>query len=524
MDFVNGVGTSLQHGFTEIQIEIIYWLWVNGFMRKHAIYYFSAFITGMCIMIIELSAARLMAPYFGNSLYVWTNIIGLVMVALAIGYFLGGRLADKEPRRELYFALIFITGLWSLFIPFFSPILFQELSAGFTNLALTVKWGSFFAVVFLFVIPMVLLGMMVPFTVKLVIQKISEMGKESGQISAVSALGSLIGSFLPAFVLMPLLGTSKTFIFTGILLILLAALGLRKWWVFILATLACSLFWLVSPVYANSALIYSEDSPYGYIFVTEDSHGVRRLHVDNPLGTQSIYDSESIIPSSKYYYSYFGVLPTMVQNPKSVLILGHAGGSFTHILNAYYPDLEITGIELDPAVTRIAEEYFALDEALVTLVHADARTYLQATKETYDLIFIDTYHASNIPAHLATQGFFNAAAEKLNFGGIVALNAASNEGLFLESLSASFASQFEFAARLKIPDSYNFMILGSDNAFEFYSNIPDDLAAKKEYFIKWLKPISLKDNVSIFTDEKMSEIEILTEQMHMDLMQNFKRD
>lgn len=88
-------------------------------MHKHALYYLSAFVTGMCVMIIELSVSRLMAPYFGNSLYVWTNIIGLIMVALAIGYFFGGRLADKEPRREVYFALIFITGLWSLAIPFF---------------------------------------------------------------------------------------------------------------------------------------------------------------------------------------------------------------------------------------------------------------------------------------------------------------------------------------------------------------------------------------------------------------------
>lgn len=493
-------------------------------MHKHALYYLSAFVTGMCVMIIELSVSRLMAPYFGNSLYVWTNIIGLIMVALAIGYFFGGRLADKEPRREVYFALIFITGLWSLAIPFFSPLLFEQLTTGFSNLALTVKWGSFFAVAFLFVIPMVFLGMMVPFTVKLIIQKVSQMGKESGQISAVSTVGSLVGSFLPAFVLIPLLGTTKTFVFTGVLLILLAALGLRKWWVFVVAVCAAALFWLVPPVYAHAALIYSEDSPYGTIFVTEDAEGVRRLHIDNILGTQSIYDPDSIIPNPKYYYSYFGVLPTMVEDPKTVLVLGHAGGTFTRIFNAYYPDLALTGVELDPAITEVAQLYFGLDEASVEVIHSDARVYLQGTDQNYDLILIDTYHGSHIPPHLATQEFFEVAAKHLNPGGVLALNAASDDGLFLESLSATFASQFEYAARMAIPDSYNAMILGSQEDFSFYSGIPEDLVSKKEALVEGLEPIISQDGAVIFTDEKMSEIEILTEQMHMDLMQNFKRD
>jgi len=491
-------------------------------MKKHLLYYFSAFICGMAVMAVELSAARLLAPYFGNSLYVWTNVIGLIMVALAAGYYFGGRLADKNPRREVYFALILLTGFWTVLIPFFSPLLFEQLTTGFSNLALAVKWGSFFAVTFLFALPMFLLGMIVPFTVKMVIQNVAKVGSLSGKISTVSTLGSLVGTFLPAFLLIPVFGTTKTFIFIGLLLIFLAAFGLRKWWVFILATLGLGLFWLVPPVYANDAVIYAKDSPYGYIFVTEDAEGVRRLHIDNPLGTQSIYNPASVLPEEHYYYSYFGVLPSMIEEPKTVLILGHAGGSFTRIFNTYYPELEITGVEIDPAVTRIAEEYMGLSDATVNIVHADARTFLLNTEEQYDLILIDTYHASNIPAHLATQEFYALAASHLDEDGILALNAASDEGPFLNALAATLASQFEFAAYLNIPDSFNAMIIGSNKAFDFYTDSPEDLAGKRDYLYQYLTSVTeLISNSEIFTDEKMSRVEIFTEQMYMQIIKEF---
>ncbi len=489
-------------------------------MQKHLLYYFSAFVCGMAVMAVEISAARLMSPYFGNSLYVWTNIIGLIMVALAGGYYFGGRLADKHPHRDAYFALVFLTGVWTVLIPFAAPALFENLTTGFSNLALTVKWGSFFAVAFLFAVPMFLLGMIVPFTVKLVIKNVASMGRESGQISTISTLGSLVGTFLPAFVLIPVLGTTKTFVFVGLMLIFLAAFGLRKWWTFFLALAGVGLFWLVPPVYASDDVIYSEDSPYGYIFITEDEEGVRRLHIDNPLGTQSVYDPNSVIPDDRYYYSYFGVLPAMVQSPKKVLILGHAGGTFTRIFNAYWPELEITGVELDPAVTRISQEYLGLSDADVEIVHADARTFLQNTDESYDLILIDTYHASNIPAHLATEEFFALAASRLNEDGVLALNAASAQGVFLDTLVNTVASAFTEVGRVQIPGSFNTMIIGHDGFG--IGEVPEALAERSAYVQAKLKTVTYDAALESFTDDKMSRIEILTEQMYMELMQGFK--
>ncbi|MEK9159228.1 MAG: fused MFS/spermidine synthase [Patescibacteria group bacterium] len=489
-------------------------------MHKHLLYYFSAFICGMAVMAVEVSAARLLAPYFGNSLYVWTNILGLVMVALAAGYYFGGRLADKHPNRDAYFALVFLTGVWTVLIPFAAPALFENLTTGFPNLALTVKWGSFFAVGFLLTVPMFLLGMIVPFTVKLVIKNVASMGRESGQISTVSTLGSLLGTFLPAFLLIPTMGTTKTFVFIGLVLIFLAAFGLRKWWAGLLALAGLGLFLVVPPVYANGDVIHAEDSPYGYIFVTEDEEGVRRLHIDNPLGTQSVYDPDSVIPGERYYYSYFGVLPALVDAPQTMLILGHAGGSFTRIFNSYYPQIEITGVEIDPVVTRISQEYMGLSEAEVEIVHADARTFLEYTDQRYDLILIDTYHSSNIPAHLATQEFFALAESRLTEDGVLALNAASAEGVFLDTLVNTLASAFTEVGTVKIPNSFNTMIVGHEG-FEM-SAVPQALADKAAYVQENLEITAHTAALESFTDDKMSRIEILTEQMYLELMKGFK--
>ncbi len=490
-------------------------------MRNPSLYYVSAFISGLAVMAVELSAARLLAPYFGSSLYVWTNVIGLVMVALAGGYYFGGRLADKRPLNEVYFALIFITGLWVLFIPFFAPTLFDGLVKSFENLALIVKWGSFFAVAFLFVFPLFMMGMVVPFTVKMVVKDVRHMGSQSGQISMVSTAGSLVGSFLPAFVLIPYLGTTNTFVFVGLLMIFNAAWGLKKWWVLLVALAGVSLFWLTPPVYASDDVIYAKDSPYGYIFVTEDSTGVRRLHVDNPLGTQSIFDPDSVLPEERYYYSYFGLLPAMMDEPKKVLILGHAGGSFTRIFNAYYPELAITGIEIDPAITLAATETMELDEANVKIVHADARTFLLTTDENYDLILADTYHGMNIPPHLATEEFFELAQSRLNEGGILAINVASGESEMLTVLENTLANTFAKVAEFPIPDSYNTMVLARDEGEFTMKNVPTQLFEKAAVFDA--ETIAATSGET-FTDDKMTRIELLTEDMLMNLMKQFKQD
>ena len=490
-------------------------------MKKLPLYYFSAFISGMVVMAVELSATRLLAPYFGNSLYIWTNLIGLIMVALAAGYYCGGIFADGHPSDHAYFGLILLTGTWVVAIPFFSATVSNFLLHSFPNLAMAERFGSFFAVLFFFAFHMFVLGMMVPFTVKMIVQKVKDIGRISGKISMTSTLGSLVGTFFPVLVLVPYLGTTKTFVFVGLILVYLSAFGLRNWRVFLLATLGLALFWVVPPVYANSQIIAAEDSAYGYIFITENEEGVRSLHIDNPLGTQSLYDPASPIPDERYYYSYFGVLPAMQENTQKVLILGHAGGSFTRIFNAYYPQLQLTGVEIDPAVTRMAQEYMGLKGANVNVVHSDARTFLQNTSETYDLILLDTYHVSSIPSHLATEEFFRLASEHLNEDGILALNAAAPESELLTVLKNTLASVFADTGTLPIPGSFNTMLVGSADSHFSPGEVPADLEYQKETLLSDLTRVNYDANVEVFTDEKPLRIDLLTEEMSMDLLEGF---
>jgi len=395
-------------------------------IKPQKLYLFSAFLCGLVVMAIEMSASRVLAPYFGNSLYVWTNVIGLVMVALAIGYYLGCRVSYLRPNSNLYFLLILITGAWTLLTPFIARVLLPILSTGFANLYTVTLAGSFISVCVLFVLPLLFLGMIVPFTVKLYVHDLPTLGSASGKISTISTAGSLVGTFFPVFVLIPVFGTMNTFIFLGILLILLSALGLKNKWILIFGISFFLLFFLTPKVFAGECVIASDESPYGFISVTEDESGIRRLHVENQIGTQSIYDPSDPISGDRYYYGYFAVLPAMIENPKDVLILGHAGGTFTRLYNEYYPELSITGIEIDPAVTNMANEYMGLLDADVNIVHADARTYVLNTDQKYDLILVDAYHSASIPAHLATSEFFELCKSSLTEGGILAINVASS--------------------------------------------------------------------------------------------------
>ncbi|QQR55289.1 fused MFS/spermidine synthase [Candidatus Peregrinibacteria bacterium] len=210
-------------------------------MKSRFVYFVSAALCGAVVMGVELSASRLLAPYFGNSLYVWTNVIAVVLLALAGGYFYGGKLADRRPEPKLYFSLIAATGFWILLIPFLIQFFSEVVVSLSPNLAFAVRLGSLFIAALFFLLPLFMLGMMVPFTLKLLQPSAEHVASVSGRLSMVSTLGSLVGTFLPTFFLIPLLGTTKTFLVLGFVLLFLAVYGLknRLFWV---RRCCCSVF------------------------------------------------------------------------------------------------------------------------------------------------------------------------------------------------------------------------------------------------------------------------------------------
>ncbi len=481
------------------------------------LYYATAFFCGMVVMMLELSASRLIAPYFGNSLFVWTNVIGLVLLGLSLGYYLGGRWADEKAEPKHYFSLVLGAGLWVFCTPFLASSLLPKLLAVFPNFALTVGLGSFLAVLLLFVLPMVFLGMIVPFTVKLLAHQLKDIGSVSGRVSMVSTFGSLCGTFLPAFVLIPMIGTFRSFFLAGAILIALALFALRRKGGLVLLGIFLGLIWSL-PVSLAQNVIYDHESSYGHIFVQEDAEGRLHLHVDHFLGTQSIYDPDHLL--TEHYYSSFMALPTLVKTPKSILILGHAGGSFTRLLNAFYPDIKVTGVELDPAVTEAARATMDLDKAEVNLVHADARAFLSKSEERYDLIFIDTYHNAQIPAHLATQEFFELVQAHLTEEGVAALNVASKDGDLLWALENTFAKVFGSAQAFLVPGSYNTMVFSGDLLQESVS--PEELRPYVERVHAETQSILFDPQKNVFTDDKSSLVDLLSEKMWLNLLTNYK--
>lgn len=492
-------------------------------MSTRLFYFFSVFLSGLVIMAVEMTSSRLLAPYFGSSLVVWTNVIGLVMIALTLGYYLGGHLADRRPSRLLYFSLLLFAGAWIMITPFLSAFLFPILFSSFSDLSGLLIFGSFLSAFVFLGLPMMLLGMTLPLTLKLINEKRSEIGRDSGRVSASSTVGSILGTFLPAFLLIPTFGIIKTFFLLGFVLIFLAAVGLRKIWAILIVLLSLLVFWSDPKVFfleEEMTYVHQEESLYSGIYVIEDPSGLLYLQMGSVWGIQSIYNPHgSAVPA---YYPFVGVLPSFVEDPKEVLILGHGGGTFTHFFNDYFPDLEITGVELDPAVTEVAQLYLGLAEAEVTLYNGDARLFLLNHEKQYDLILIDTYKGTSIPAHLATQEFFEEVESHLSPGGLIAVNAAAIPSPFLTTLKNTMASSLGTTFSVNIPDHYNVLLLAGPKVLPYPTHVPEDLLPYAESISNSYEENSYQENELVFTDDKLTIVELLGEEMQLELLSKIK--
>ncbi len=188
--------------------------------------YLVVFISGMTTLAVELSASRLLGNVFGTSNIVWANVIGLMLLYLTVGYFFGGRLADRSPHRLTLCRILVWAAFLSALIPLVSRPILQSAAAAFSQFDAGLTLGSFAAVLLLFSVPVTLLGMVSPFVIRLAVDDLKTAGTTSGQIYAVSTFGSILGTFLPTLVLIPGIGTTATFLLFAGVLFAVAWLGL----------------------------------------------------------------------------------------------------------------------------------------------------------------------------------------------------------------------------------------------------------------------------------------------------------
>lgn len=484
-----------------------------------------AFISGMVIMSIEMSASRLLAPYFGTSIFVWTNVIGLVMIALSLGYYIGGKLADKKPSKSLLLKIIVIASIFIIIIPFIvRPVvslssidIFKARPSSFVILA-----GSFFATLFLFAIPIFLLGMVSPFIIRLLTKDRKNVGNIAGSIFAFSTIGSILGTFLSTILLIPAIGTKKTIIISALVLLFFSLIGLirnnKKYLLlFLFFPLAFINFYNIKN---TPGTLHEGESAYQYIQIVEKKDKTRQMLFNEGLGINSIYNPEKILTG--FYYDYYNILPYLRDEiHKNVLVIGLAGGTIPRQYNYFFndEDIEIDGVEIDNEVIEAAKNYFDVSFSNLNIYNEEGRMFLKRSKANYDIIIIDAYNNQlHIPFHLTTDEFFEEVKNKLNSDGIIAINinAFSNSSELLIAITNTISSVFENVYVMPIKGSYNFMVIGSGDEIDFNivnsKTYNEDLKIIFNNIIEGAKKYTYDPFKTTLTDDR-APIEYLTDKM-----------
>jgi len=320
--------------------------------------------------------------------------------------------------------------------------------------------GSFLACVVLFVPSVLLLGMVTPFAIRIGIREMDRAGSTAGRIFALSTAGSLLGTFMPPLVTIPLIGTQRTLLGAAALIAAAAALLLGIRWLVVAVILAGLIAIPPGAVKAAAGLIYEKESRYQFVQVVERNEA-RLLYLNEGYAVHSIWRPNAVLTGGEW--DMFLTVPPLVGRPiKRIAVLGNAGGTTARAFGVYYPAAEIDGVEIDPQVNAVAERYFGLaDNPHLTVVAADARPFLQAADERYDLIFIDAYRQPYVPFYLATADFFKLCRDRLAPDGIVALNVSTVPGddRLSRSIAGTLATQFPLV--MKWPAlRFNQLVLG----------------------------------------------------------------
>lgn len=493
----------------------------------------AAFLAGASVMIIELAGNRILAPWFGNSLYTWTGLIGVILMSISAGYYLGGYLADKRPDYVVLSHLLAVSAFLTVLVPIVSSGL--EKSIG----SLDVVWGPVLATLILFAVPGCLLASVSPFAIRLIslLSDDKSVGISAGSIGMVATLGSVIGTFGSGFLLIPHLRLKTVFLVTGLVLGVLALAG----YVLFSSRLRANKLLALGPVLffallaivvasmlgrSNEAIVaglpgtvtFERNTFYHTIRVVEidtsDGDTARFLKLDTTEeGSQYVGSDEMV----SRYQDYWQLAKLFSPHLKRAAFLG--GGAFTmpEAVADAFPDARIDVVEIDPAVIEVGREFFRLDEYMqINAVADDARRFLRLSPSRYDLIFGDAYHGARcVPSHLVTREFFELVKARLSPGGVYVMNIAGTsqgDGAVLfrcaaKTLSEVFEHQAVFCTNPDEPERVqNVFIVAASHDLELdevRSRPGEEGHLAADLFTGYLPPddYDLSDGV-VFTDDR----------------------
>ncbi len=462
-------GKRFKHVLECIIVRIVE---TNPLMKRYL--YLTVFVSGMTTLAAELSASRLIGNVFGTSNLVWASIIGLILIYLTLGYFLGGRWADRWPEPAAMYRVL----AWGAFtlgvVPYVANPVLRFAAKAFEGLDVAVLLGSFAAVLILFIVPVTLLGTISPFAIRLSMDDTKTAGVTAGTIYAVSTLGSFVGTFVPVLVTIPTIGTRNTFLGFSLLLLIVALAGLGRFgsrklllqnlWMPVALILLAALT-AGQPLKNSTGQIYETKSAYNYIQVQRIG-GFTLLRLNDGEGVHSIYSPNTLDYGGPW--EQFLVAPFFYSNAtparvKRMAIVGLAAGTSAREATAVYGDIPIDGYELDPKIIEVGRTYF--DENLPNLiVHiGDGRWNLEQSPYKYDIIAVDAYRPPYIPPHMTTQEFYRICYDHLTNTGALGINVGSVPGdrRLIDGLATTMATIFPSIHIMDIPGTLNTMIFAT---------------------------------------------------------------
>ncbi len=474
-------------------------------------------IVGAVIMILELTASRVLAPAIGSSLVAWTAIIGTIMATLAVGYELGGRLADRQKVGVLEW-LLFISAVTLAPIGFLAPLLLPELQQGISDIRLR----SISAALILFGMPTITLGAVLSYATGLALRSLSGAGTTVARMYVSSTIGSIVGTFIAGFFLIATMGNAGILFLLATVLMLLSclwAIAVRS--SFIVLCLLCSMLALIafimrgSPITRWPASIADIDTMYNrYIIrdLTETKTGrpVRYLQT-SPFGSQSSMfldaDDDLVAPYLKFFRLAHHFNPDITH----ALMIGGGGFSFPKDYLRQNPDKTMDIVEMDGQLVDIGEKYFHLKkDDRMRIYESDARLFVQSTSNRYDVVFIDAFDSQySIPFHLTTVQWVQSLKHILTENGIVVLNIVSSlEGVqsaFFHAQSATYAhvfpSVYAFAVSNPIqPEKIQNIVLIAQKSGKQTSLVSDDPQIGQYLSHRYLHPIKSTDGL-LLTDD-----------------------
>lgn len=391
------------------------------------------FVVGSASLGSEIAAARMLAPWFGASTIVWANTIATVLVALSVGYAVGGRVADRWPHLAGLSRIVLASAVLLAIVPFISSPFLRASTRAFEDRSGGIFLGSLLGVGVLIAVPVFLLGMVSPYAVRLAVHAVSDAGRTAGRLYAIGTVGSLTGTFLASLLLIPLAGTRRTFLIFALALALVAIPGLARLRVAagVAAAGILGLMFLpvgvTKPVTSDGKVIWERDTEYQYARVIEESDGTRILELNEGQAIHSEYKPGSYVVDN-YWGSMIALTHAGPEQPQRVANLGSAAGTIPRALTHFWPGTVVDAIELDPEVTQVGRELFDMTHPDIHSHDGDARPWLQATEQKYDAILLDAYRQPYIPFYLTTREFFAEVERHLNPGGVMLVNVGHPEG------------------------------------------------------------------------------------------------